>query len=175
MCYTDHSSLGDWEYIFLTQLIIIIKSEVSTLPIIVIFFRGCVSEVVVPSYVVGFIYIPKSWVVFLSLLCRLMMCTNDRVDKLAMIVASSKQPLARNKPLKSAPIPWRHLVPFNTTRIKCVNKSTMFWRVLVLDNNLWKQLSFNESRYATTAHYNDVIMSAMASQITSLTLVYSAV
>ena len=35
-----------------------IKSEVSIFPIVVIFFRGCVPEVVVPSYAVGSIYIP---------------------------------------------------------------------------------------------------------------------
>ena len=32
-----HSSLGDWKYIFITHLIIIMKSEVSTFPIVVIF------------------------------------------------------------------------------------------------------------------------------------------
>ena len=38
---------------------IIIKSEVSTFPIVVIFFRGCVSEMVVLSYsVIYYIYIP---------------------------------------------------------------------------------------------------------------------
>ena len=54
-----HSSLGDWKNIFITHLIIIIKSEVSTFPIVVIFFRGCVSEMVVLSYsVIYYIYIP---------------------------------------------------------------------------------------------------------------------
>ena len=54
-----HSSLGDWKNIFITHLIIIIKSEVSTFPIVVIFFRGCVSEMVVLSYsVISYIYIP---------------------------------------------------------------------------------------------------------------------
>ena len=53
-----HSSLGDWKNIFITHLIIIIKSEVSTFPIVVIFFRGCVSEMVVLSYsVIYYIYI----------------------------------------------------------------------------------------------------------------------
>ena len=41
------------------HLIIIIKSEVSTFPIVVIFFHGCVSEMVVLSYpVIYYIYIP---------------------------------------------------------------------------------------------------------------------
>ena len=38
------------EIILLIHLIIIIKSEVSTFPIVVIFVRGCVSETVVLSY-----------------------------------------------------------------------------------------------------------------------------
>ena len=45
-----YSYLGDREHIFVTHLIIIIKSEKSTFPIVVIFFRGCV-------HAVGFIYI----------------------------------------------------------------------------------------------------------------------
>ena len=54
-----HSSLGDWKNISITHLIIIIKSEVSTFPIVVIFFRGCVSEMIVLSYsVIYYIYIP---------------------------------------------------------------------------------------------------------------------
>ena len=48
MCST-HFSLGDWEDISIAHVIIIIKSEVSTLPII-IFFRGCVPEMFVTSY-----------------------------------------------------------------------------------------------------------------------------
>ena len=48
-----------WKNIFITHLIIIFKSEVSTFPIVVIFFRGCVSEMVVLSYsVIHYIYIP---------------------------------------------------------------------------------------------------------------------
>ena len=42
----------------MTHLIIIIKSEVSTFPIVVIFFRGCLSAMVVLSYsVIYYIYI----------------------------------------------------------------------------------------------------------------------
>ena len=53
-----HSSLSDWKDIFIIHLIIIIKSEVSTFPIVVIFFRGCVSEMVVLPYsVIYYIYI----------------------------------------------------------------------------------------------------------------------
>ena len=54
-----YSSLGDWKDIFVTQLVIIIKPEASTFPMIVIFFRGCVCEVVIPSHsVTCYIYIP---------------------------------------------------------------------------------------------------------------------
>ena len=51
--------IDDWKDIFITHLIIIIKSEVSNFPIVVIFFRGCVSEMVVLSYsVIYYIYVP---------------------------------------------------------------------------------------------------------------------
>ena len=38
-----HFSIGDWKDISVAHVIIIIKSEVSTFPIVII-FRGCVSE-----------------------------------------------------------------------------------------------------------------------------------
>ena len=44
-----HSRSSIWKNIFITHLIII-KSEISTFPIVVIFFRGCVSQMVVLSY-----------------------------------------------------------------------------------------------------------------------------
>ena len=61
MWLTDHSSLGDPEDIFVIHLINI-KSEVSTLTIVVVFFHGCVPGVVVPLYAIGFIYIPRKLV-----------------------------------------------------------------------------------------------------------------
>ena len=72
----SHSNVGDQENIFLIRLVTIIKSEVSTVPIAVIFFSDRVPEMVVPSYAFGFIYI---LILFLLLLCSLMVCTNDRV------------------------------------------------------------------------------------------------
>ena len=42
-----HFSLGDWKDISFAHVIIIIKSEVSTIPIVIIFFRGCVPEMFV--------------------------------------------------------------------------------------------------------------------------------
>ena len=75
-----HWSLGDRENIFITHLIITIKSEVSIFPIVVIFFRGCLPEIVVPSYTVGFIYTSRDrWVLFLLLQCSLMMCANKYI------------------------------------------------------------------------------------------------
>ena len=50
---------GDWNYISIAHVIIIIKSEVSTFPIVIIFFCGCVPEMFVTSYSVTYcIYIP---------------------------------------------------------------------------------------------------------------------
>ena len=48
------SVLGDWKDISIAHVIIIIKSEVSTFPIVIIFFRGCVPEVFVTSYSVTY-------------------------------------------------------------------------------------------------------------------------
>ena len=46
-------------YISIAHVIIIIKSEVTTFPIVIIFFRGCVPEMFVTSYSVTYcIYIP---------------------------------------------------------------------------------------------------------------------
>ena len=53
------SVLGDWKDISQAHVIIIIKSEVSTFPIVIIFFRGCVPEMFVSSYSVTYcIYVP---------------------------------------------------------------------------------------------------------------------
>ena len=44
---------------WIAHVIIIIKSEVSTFPIVIIFFRGCVPEMFVTSYSVTYcIYVP---------------------------------------------------------------------------------------------------------------------
>ena len=55
------SVLGDWKDISISiaHVIIIVKSEVSTFPIVIIFFRGCVPEMFVTSYSVTYcIYVP---------------------------------------------------------------------------------------------------------------------
>ena len=49
-----HLSVGNWKDISIAHVIIIIKSEVSTFPIVVIFFRGCVPEMFLISYSVNF-------------------------------------------------------------------------------------------------------------------------
>ena len=48
------SVLGDWKDISIAHVIIIIKSEVSTIPIVIIFFRGCVPEMFITSYSVTY-------------------------------------------------------------------------------------------------------------------------
>ena len=54
-----HFSIGDWKDMSIAHVIIIIKSEVPTFPIVFIFFRGCVSEMFVTSYSITYcIYIP---------------------------------------------------------------------------------------------------------------------
>ena len=45
---------GDWKDISIANVIIIIKSEVSTFPIVIIFFSGCVPEMFVTSYSVTY-------------------------------------------------------------------------------------------------------------------------
>ena len=52
------SVLGDWKDISIAHVIIII-TVVSTFPIVIIFFRGCVPEMFVRSYSVTYcIYVP---------------------------------------------------------------------------------------------------------------------
>ena len=53
------SVLGDWKNIPIAHVIIIIKPDVSTFPIVIIFSRGCVPEMFVQSYSVTYcIYVP---------------------------------------------------------------------------------------------------------------------
>ena len=53
------SVLRDWKDVSIAHFIIIIKSELSTFPIVIIFFRGCVPEMFVTSYAVTYcIYVP---------------------------------------------------------------------------------------------------------------------
>ena len=78
VCVTlSHSNLCDREDIIITHLIIIIKSEVLTFPIAVIYFCCCVSEVVVSR---------ESWTFCHLLLCSRMMCANNKVHYDSMVV-----------------------------------------------------------------------------------------
>ena len=82
-----HSSLYDWEDTFVIPLNIIIKLEVSTFPIVVIFFHDYVPEVVVPSYAIDFICIFwESWVLLPLLPFSLMICANYWVNYGPMVV-----------------------------------------------------------------------------------------
>ena len=65
------SVLGDWKDMSIAHVIITIKSEVSTFPIIIIFFRGWVPEMFVTSYsVTNCIYVPgKPGICLILLLC----------------------------------------------------------------------------------------------------------
>ena len=68
------SSIGDPEDIFKTHLIIIIKKRnYQPFPLLSYFLRGCVPEMVVPSYTVGFIYIPGK-TVFFCYYCEVLWC-----------------------------------------------------------------------------------------------------
>ena len=49
-----HFSMGDWKDISIPHVIIIIKSEVSTFPIVIISFRGCVPPMFVTWYSVTY-------------------------------------------------------------------------------------------------------------------------
>ena len=74
-----HSSLGYWEYIFITHLVIFIQSEVSTFPIIIIFSMDvCLQWLYHNMLLISYIS-QECWVLFLLLQCSLMMCTNNRV------------------------------------------------------------------------------------------------
>ena len=54
-----HFSIGDCKDISIAHGIIIIKLEVSTFPIVIIYFRGCVPEMFAASYSVTYcIYVP---------------------------------------------------------------------------------------------------------------------
>ena len=73
-------SIGDWKDIFIAHVIIIIKSVVSTFPIVTIWFRGCVSEMFVASYSVTYsIYVPGKPGIFFHYYVQFMMIANSRI------------------------------------------------------------------------------------------------
>ena len=81
-----HSSLGDWEDILIIHLIVIIKSEVSSFPTVVIFsvvvcLRWLHHHRLSVSYTSQ-----ERWVLCLLLLCNLMMCANNQVNSGPMVI-----------------------------------------------------------------------------------------
>ena len=76
----------DGEDIFINHLIIIIKSEVSTFPIVVIFLVAvCLRRLYHHMLWVSYMFI-KSWVFCRLLLRSLMVCANNRVNDDPMVV-----------------------------------------------------------------------------------------
>ena len=64
----------------IAHVIIIIKSEVSTFPIVIIFFRGCVSEMFVTSYsVTCCTYIPGKPGICFIIIVQFMMSANSQI------------------------------------------------------------------------------------------------
>ena len=72
-----HLSIGDWKDISSAHVIIIVKSEVSTFPIVFIFFRGCVPKMYVTSYSVTIYIRENREFVFISIV-QFMMSVNSR-------------------------------------------------------------------------------------------------
>ena len=72
--------IGDWKDISIAHVIIIIKSEILTVPIVIIFFRGCVPEMFVTSYSVTYcIYIPGKLGICFIIIVQFMMSANSRI------------------------------------------------------------------------------------------------
>ena len=69
--------VGDWKDISIAHVIIIIKSEVSTFPIVIIFFSGCVPEMFVTPYsVTYYIYVPGKREFVFIIIVQFMMSAN---------------------------------------------------------------------------------------------------
>ena len=67
-------------YIYIAHVIIIIKSEVSTFPIVIIFIRGCVPEMFVTSYsVTHYIYVPGKTGICFIIIVQFMKSANIRI------------------------------------------------------------------------------------------------
>ena len=81
-----HSSIDDHEEILITHLIIIIKSEISTFPVVVIFsVVGCLMWLYHNMLTVS--YIPRESLVYCPLLlCSLTMCANNQMHYDLVIV-----------------------------------------------------------------------------------------
>ena len=75
-----HLRTGDWRDISIAHVIMIMKSEVSTFPIVFIFCRGCVPEMFVTSYsVTCCIYTPRKPGIFFISIVQFMVSANSRI------------------------------------------------------------------------------------------------
>ena len=82
-----HSSLGDWEDILIIHLIVIIKSEVSSFPTVVIFYILVVCLRWLHHHRLSVSYTSQErWVLCLLLLGNLMMCANNQVNSGLMVI-----------------------------------------------------------------------------------------
>ena len=131
-----HFSLGNWKDIYIAHVIIIIKSDVSILPIVVIFFRWCVPEMFVTSYSVTYYNIwyfhESQWVMWMviyvhsplhwrqndhhgvsnhqphgCLLNRLFRLRSKKTSKLR-VTGAGEFPAQRASYAKNVSIWWRH-------------------------------------------------------------------
>ena len=74
------SVLDDWKDISIAHVIIIIKSEASTFPIVDIFFCGCVPEMFVTSYYVTIAYtFLENWEFVFIITVQFMMSASIRI------------------------------------------------------------------------------------------------
>ena len=82
-----HFSIGDWKDISIAHVIIIIKSEVPTFPIVFIFFRGCVSEMFVHHILLLIAYTFRENREFIFVIIEhFMMSANNRIRFVLKIV-----------------------------------------------------------------------------------------
>ena len=75
--YVTHSSLCNWEDIFILHLMIIIKSEVQIFFTVILLFRCCVYRVIIPSYSVSCFESRKTSFFVPITTVQSMACAND--------------------------------------------------------------------------------------------------
>ena len=79
--------MGDWKDISIAHVIIIIKLEVSTFPIVINFFHGYVPEVFLTAEsVTYYIYVPGNQAFVFIIIVQFMMSANSRIRVALQIV-----------------------------------------------------------------------------------------
>ena len=120
-----HFSIGDWKDLSIAHVIIIIKSEVSTFPIVIIFFRGCVSEILLHHIplLIAYTFREKREFVFI-IIVLFMISANNRIRFVLKIVFAC---------LYITPSHYHHCanLPEDIELIKCL--SVLFCRVCEQD------------------------------------------